>query len=112
MRATSDDFLLHLAAAARGVGVGLVLVAWASVLGSEARLNSDLLIYLEIGSAVVGIALSQWFTSLPNEQGDKLQVRQASRRQPQQKQRGNGQEREPVQPERDHRQDANDAVRP
>jgi hypothetical protein len=107
-----DELTTHFAFAARSIGVALVLVAWVSVLGSQAQLNSDLLIYVEVGAAVVGIAITQGFTSLPNQHRDKLQVHQASRRQAQEKHRGNGHERQPVQPKGDHYQHGNDAMRP
>ena len=112
MRAALEDFAAHLAASARGVGVGLVLVAWASVLGSQAHVSSEVLIYLEIGAAIVGIAIAQWFTSVPNQQRDKLEVNQARRRQPQQKDGGNRHERQPVQANGRDDQDRGGAMQP
>ena len=83
LRTVVEDFKFHLTAAMRAVGIGLVLLAWVSVLGSEAQLNSDMLIYVEIGAALIGVTVAQWFTSLPNQQRDKPQVHQARRRQSQ-----------------------------
>lgn len=65
MRLWIEDLKYHLAMALRAVGVGLLAVAWASALGSEAQQNADVRSYTEVASAIVGVLVVQWLTFLP-----------------------------------------------
>jgi hypothetical protein len=65
MRIWVDDFKHHLSLALRAVGVGLGAVAWASVLGSEGQLSTDLRAYAQVGAAVLSVCIAQWRTALP-----------------------------------------------
>jgi hypothetical protein len=51
--------------ALRAVGIGIVAVAWASSLSSEAQQSSDLRAYLEVGAAVLSVLVAQLLTRLP-----------------------------------------------
>jgi hypothetical protein len=59
------DLAYYLARALRAVGVGLAAVAWASALASQAQQFNDLRAYALVGSAIVGVVVSQWFAGLP-----------------------------------------------
>jgi hypothetical protein len=55
------DLAYYLARALRSVGIGLAAVAWASALASQAQQFNDLRSYALVGSAIVGVLVSQWF---------------------------------------------------
>jgi hypothetical protein len=65
MRVWVEDLRYHFAMALRAVGIGIVAVAWASTLSSEAQQASDLRAYLEVGAAVVSVLIAQLLTALP-----------------------------------------------
>jgi hypothetical protein len=65
MRIWLEDFKYHVAIALRAVGIGLGVVAWASVLGSEAQQSADVRAYAQVGAAVLGVCITQWLTALP-----------------------------------------------
>jgi hypothetical protein len=59
------DLAYYLARAMRSAGVGLAAVAWASALASQAQQFNDLRSYALVGSAIVGVLVSQWFAGVP-----------------------------------------------
>jgi hypothetical protein len=59
------DLAYYLARALRSAGIGLAAVAWASALASQAQQFNDLRSYALVGSAVIGVLISQWFAGLP-----------------------------------------------
>jgi hypothetical protein len=65
MRVWLADFQFHLTMAARAVGVGLVAVAWASALTSEAQQISDTRAYLQVVAAVASLVVVALVTPLP-----------------------------------------------
>src|SRR3982074_3245611 len=65
MRVWLEDLKFQLAVALRAAGIGLAAVAWASVLGSEAQQNADVRSFALVASAIVSVAICQWFTGLP-----------------------------------------------
>jgi hypothetical protein len=65
VRVWVEDFKYHLAMAMRAVGIGVVAVAWASALASEAQQVSDTRAYFEVGAACVGLVLIWAATRLP-----------------------------------------------
>jgi hypothetical protein len=65
MRVWLEDLKFQLAVALRAAGIGLAAVAWASALGSEAQQNADVRSLALIASAIVSVAICQWFTGLP-----------------------------------------------
>ena len=64
MRAWIDDLQFYFAYALRAVEIGLVAVAWASALGSEAQQNADVRTAAQVAAAIVAVVISQWFTGL------------------------------------------------
>jgi len=65
MRVWLADFRFHLAMALRAVGVGLVAVAWASALTSEAQQVSDTRAYIQVAAALVSLVVVHLLTHLP-----------------------------------------------
>jgi hypothetical protein len=65
MRVWLEDLKFQLAMAFRAAGIGLAAVAWASALASEAQQNSDIRSVALVASAIVSVAICQWFTELP-----------------------------------------------
>lgn len=65
MRIWVEDLKYHVAMAMRAVGLGVVVVAWASALASEAQQVSDLRSYAEVAAAVVTVLAIQALTLLP-----------------------------------------------
>jgi hypothetical protein len=65
VRVWVEDFKYHLAMALRAVGIGIVAVAWASALASEAQQVTDTRAYAEVGAAVVCLLIVHLFTRLP-----------------------------------------------
>jgi hypothetical protein len=65
MRLWVEDFNHQLARALRAVGIGLAMVAWASVLGSEAQQSADIRSYAQVVAAVLSVAATQWLSALP-----------------------------------------------
>src|SRR3982074_363022 len=65
MRVWLEDLKFQLAVALRAAGIGLAAVAWASVLGSEAQQNADVRSFALVASAILSVAVCQWFTALP-----------------------------------------------
>jgi hypothetical protein len=65
MRVWFADMQFHLAMALRAVGVGLIAVAWASALTSEAQQVSDTRSYLQVAAAVVSLVVVALLTHLP-----------------------------------------------
>ena len=65
MRVWLEDVRFHMAIALRAVGLGMVVVAWASVLGSEAQQGSELRAYAEVGAASLSLLVIHCLTSLP-----------------------------------------------
>jgi hypothetical protein len=65
MRVWLTDFQFHLTMAARAVGVGLVAVAWASALTSEAQQISDTRAYIQVAAAVASLVVVALVTPLP-----------------------------------------------
>jgi hypothetical protein len=59
------DLKFYLARALRAAGVGLAMVAWASVLLSEAQQAGDLRSYVLVAAAASGVSVAQWFAGLP-----------------------------------------------
>ena len=60
-----EDLKYHVVMALRAVGLGVVIVAWASALASEAQQISDTRAYVEVGAAVVGLLVVHILTRLP-----------------------------------------------
>jgi hypothetical protein len=65
MRVWVEDLRYHFAMALRAVGIGIVVVAWASGLSSEAQQGSDPRSYLEVGAAILSVLIAQILTHLP-----------------------------------------------
>lgn len=65
MRVWVEDLRYHFAMALRAVGIGIVAVAWASALSSEAQQGSDPRAYFEVAAAVVSVLVVQILTALP-----------------------------------------------
>ena len=65
MRVWLEDLKFQLAVALRAAGIGLAAVAWASALAAEAQQNSDIRSVALVASAIVSVAVCQWFTELP-----------------------------------------------
>lgn len=65
MRVWVADLNFHLGMALRAVGVGLIGVAWASMLSSEAQQNADARSYVLVGFGTLSVVVMQWLTSLP-----------------------------------------------
>jgi hypothetical protein len=65
MRVWVEDLKFHMAMALRAVGVALAVVAFASVLGSEAQQSSDIRSYAQVGAAIVTLLVVQLLTFLP-----------------------------------------------
>lgn len=59
------DLTFSLARALRNVGIGLAVVAWVSVLTSEAQQNGDVRAAAVVGAAILAVCVAQWFTGLP-----------------------------------------------
>jgi len=60
-----EDFKYHLAMAMRAVGVGLIAVAWASALASEAQQVNDTRAYAEVAAVCVSLLIVHLLTQLP-----------------------------------------------
>jgi hypothetical protein len=60
-----EDFKFHLSRALRVVGIALTTVAWVSVLASEAQQSSDVRTLALVGSALLSVLVTHWFTGLP-----------------------------------------------
>jgi len=60
-----EDLTFYFARALRAVGLGLVAVAWASALGSEAQQSADVRSALQVAAAIVGVCISQWLSGSP-----------------------------------------------
>lgn len=65
MRPWVADFTFQLARALRVVGVAIVVVAWASVLASEAQQSAEIRSLVQVGASVGAVLVAQWFTGLP-----------------------------------------------
>lgn len=65
MRLWLADLRFCLAQAARVVGIALAAIAWASVLGSEAQLGTDLRALLTVVASVAAVLIAQAVTGLP-----------------------------------------------
>lgn len=65
MRLWLEDFKYHLAMAMRAVGVGLIAVAWASALASEAQQVNDARAYAEVAAVCVSLLIVHLLTQLP-----------------------------------------------
>jgi hypothetical protein len=65
VRVWVEDLRYHFAVALRAVGIGIVAVAWASALSSEAQQGSDPRAYFEVASAVISVLVAQILTALP-----------------------------------------------
>ena len=65
MRVWVEDLKYDLIMALRAVGIGLIIVAWASALASEAQQVSDTRAYAEVGAAVIGLIAVHVLTHLP-----------------------------------------------
>jgi hypothetical protein len=65
MRVWLEDLKFQLAVALRAAGIGLAAVAWASALASEAQQSTEVRSFALVASAIVGVAVCQWFTDLP-----------------------------------------------
>jgi hypothetical protein len=65
VRVWVEDLKYHFVMALRAVGIGIIVVAWASALASEAQQVTDVRAYLEIASACVGLLAVQLLTQLP-----------------------------------------------
>jgi len=65
VRVWVEDVKFAVARALRSAGIGLAAVAWASALGSELQQSADLRTLSQVAAAVIGVAVSQWFTRLP-----------------------------------------------
>ncbi|HEY1297965.1 MAG TPA: hypothetical protein VGJ60_33205 [Chloroflexota bacterium] len=65
MRVWVEDLRYHFAMALRAVGLGIVAVAWASALSSEAQQGSDPRAYFEVAAAVISVLVVQLLTALP-----------------------------------------------
>ena len=65
MRLWLEDFKYHLAMAMRAVGVGLIAVAWASALASEAQQVNDTRAYAEVAAVCVSLLIVHLLTQLP-----------------------------------------------
>jgi hypothetical protein len=65
MRVWLIDFQFHLTMALRAVGVGLIAVAWASALTSEAQQVSDTRAYIQVAAAVASLVVVALLTHLP-----------------------------------------------
>jgi len=59
------DLHFLFAMAVRAVGVGLISVAWASMLSSEAQQSADLRALAVVGASAAGVLITQWLTALP-----------------------------------------------
>jgi len=65
MRVWVQDVKYHFAMALRAVGVGIVVVGFASTLGSEAQQVTDVRAYGEVGAAVLALLVIHLFTAMP-----------------------------------------------
>lgn len=65
MRLWVEDLKFHLARSLRVVGIAIAVVAWTSVLGSEAQWSSDLRILAIVGGAILAVVIGHLFTGLP-----------------------------------------------
>jgi hypothetical protein len=65
MRVWVEDLKYHLVMALRAVGVGLMAVAWASALTSEAQQPTDTRAYIQLVAALVALAAVHLLTRLP-----------------------------------------------
>jgi hypothetical protein len=65
MRVWAEDLKYHVVMALRAVGIGVIVVAWASALASEAQQVSDTRAYAEVAAAVVGLLIVHLLTRLP-----------------------------------------------
>ncbi len=65
MRVWVEDFRYSFAVALRAVGVGIVSVAWASALSSEAQQASDPRAYMELAALVVSLVVVHVLAALP-----------------------------------------------
>jgi hypothetical protein len=65
MRLWVEDFKYQLAMALRVVGIGLVAVAWASVLGSEFQLGADARTMTQVGAAILAVLVGQLLAGQP-----------------------------------------------
>jgi len=65
VRVWLEDFKYHLTMASRAVGLGLIAVAWASALASEAQQVNDTRAYAEVAAACVTLLIVHLLTRLP-----------------------------------------------
>ena len=65
MRVWLEDFKYHLTMALRAVGLGLIAVAWASALASEAQQVNDTRAYVEVAVACLTLLIVHLLTRLP-----------------------------------------------
>ncbi len=65
MRIWLADFKSHFVVAVRAVGIGFIVVGWASALASEAQQTTDFRAYLEVGAAIVAVVLLQMLGPAP-----------------------------------------------
>jgi hypothetical protein len=65
VRVWVEDLHYHFAMALRAVGIGIVAVAWASALSSEAQQGSDQRAYFVVVAAVASVLIAQVLTALP-----------------------------------------------
>jgi hypothetical protein len=65
VRVWVEDVKYHVVVALRAVGIGVIIVAWASALASEAQQVSDTRAYVEVAAAVIGLIAVHALTHLP-----------------------------------------------
>ena len=65
MRIWVEDLKYHMVMAFRAVGLGLIAVAWASALSSEAQQFSDTRAYIQVAVAVGCVLVVHLLTHLP-----------------------------------------------
>jgi hypothetical protein len=65
VRVWVEDFKYHLTMALRSVGIGIVAIAWASALTSEAQQVTDTRAYIQVAAACVCMLIVQALTQLP-----------------------------------------------
>lgn len=65
MRVWVEDLKYQLAMAMRAVGIGVIVVAWASALASEAQQVTDTRAYAQVAAVVVSLIVVHALTNLP-----------------------------------------------
>lgn len=65
MRVWVEDLKYNVAMAMRAVGIGIVVVAWASALAAEAQQVSDLRVQIEAAASVLALLIVHVLTQLP-----------------------------------------------